>query len=194
MSEEVTLKIDGREVKAKKGMTLLQAAKQAGIEIPTLCYHEKLEPYGACRICSVEIVRGGRSQTVVACVYPVEDGLEVLTNTEKIRRIRKILLELMLARAPGSEKLLALAREYGVERVRFEKEGVFCILCGLCVRYCAEVKGAHAIGFVGRGTERDVMFIPEIAAKVCAECKECFELCPTGLVESKFALSRALIF
>ena len=163
--KEVTLEIDGKEVKAKEGMTILEAAKNIGVDIPTLCYHEKLEPYGACRICSVEITVGRRTRIVTACVYPVEEGLKVNTKTERIIKIRKMLLELMLARAPTAKRIQDLAHEYGVERTRFEEESAFCILCGLCVRYCAEVKGENAITFIGRGIEREVMFIPEIASK-----------------------------
>ncbi|MFB0557410.1 MAG: 2Fe-2S iron-sulfur cluster-binding protein, partial [Dehalococcoidia bacterium] len=175
----ILLQIDGREVKAKEEMTILEAARTVGINIPTLCYHEKLEPYGACRICTVEIETRGRTNLVAACLYPVEENLVVRTRSEKVIKIRKILLELMLAHAPEAKVLQDLAQEYGVREVRFEKEPSFCILCGLCVRYCAEVKKKNAIGFVDRGVRREVAFIPEIASKECWNCKECFSLCPT---------------
>ncbi len=176
----ITLEIDGREVKAQEGMTILEAAMKLGIDIPTLCHHEKLAPYGACRICSVEILKGKRSRVVTSCVYPVEEGLVVKTKSPRVVKIRKMLIELMLAPAPGAKVLEDLAAEYGVEGTRFEAEHSLCILCGLCVRYCAEVKQANAIGFAGRGISRQIAFIPEIALKMCANCRECFALCPTA--------------
>jgi bidirectional [NiFe] hydrogenase diaphorase subunit len=182
--KEVTLEIDGRQVKAKEGMTILEAARNVGIDIPTLCYHEKLAPYGACRLCTVEISRNKRTRLVTACVYPVEDGLVVKTESPRVIKTRKMLLELMLASAPA-KVIEDLALRYGVEKPRFEAERTMCVLCGLCVRYCAEIKKANAIGFVGRGIERKVVFFPEIASTVCMSCKECFGLCPTGKIPSE---------
>lgn len=181
---KVTLTINDREVTAKEGMTIVEAACDAGIYIPTLCYHEQLTPYGACRICTVEIYRNDRSKLVTACVYPVEDGLIVKTESPKVIKIRKMLLELMLASSPA-KTIQDLARQYGISKRRFEAEKTNCILCGLCVRYCSEIKQANAIGFVGRGTERRVVFHPEIASTVCASCRECFSLCPTGKLPSE---------
>ena len=182
--EKVTLTINDREVRVKEGMTILEAARDAGIHIPTLCYHEKLAPYGACRLCTVEISRNGRTQLVTACVYPAEDGLIVQTESPQVTKIRKMLLELMLASSPA-KTIQDLAHQYGVAKPRFEAEETNCILCGLCVRYCNEIKKANAIGFVGRGTERRVVFFPEIASTVCASCRECFSLCPTGKLPSE---------
>jgi bidirectional [NiFe] hydrogenase diaphorase subunit len=190
---EITLQIDGREVKAEEGMTILEAAQSAGISIPTLCHHEKLEPYGACRICTVEIEARGKTNLVAACLYPVEQNLVVKTRSERVDKTRKVLLELMLAHAPDSAELQDLAREYGANKARFEKESSFCILCGLCVRYCAEVKKKNAIGFVDRGTRREIIFIPEIASKECWDCKECFPLCPTEALQAAFLLTKALV-
>jgi len=190
---EITLQIDGREVKAEEGMTILEAAQSVGIYIPTLCHHEKLEPYGACRICTVEIEARGRTNLVAACLYPVEQNLVVRTRSERVDKTRKVLLELMLAHAPDAAGLQDLAREYGANKARFEKESSFCILCGLCVRYCAEVKKKNAIGFVDRGTRREIIFIPEIASKECWDCKECFPLCPTEALQATFLLTKALM-
>lgn len=187
-----TLQIDGREVEAREGMTILEAAQQVGIEIPTLCYHEKLEPHGGCRLCTVEVEARGRPRLVAACVYPVENGLVVRTRSDKIDRIRKLILELLLAHAPDAVDLQNLAQEYGADRDRFEKEASFCIHCGLCVRYCAEVKKANAVGFLDRGTRREISFIPEIAARECWNCKECFPLCPTSALQAAFVLTTAL--
>jgi len=190
---EILLQIDGKEVAAREGMTLLQAAQSAGIVIPTLCHHEKLEPYGACRICTVEAEVRGRKNLVVACLYPVQPDLAVRTRSEKIDKIRKMILELMLAHAPDAADLQDLAKEYGADKARFEKESSFCILCGLCVRYCAEVKKKNAIAFVDSGARREISFIPEIAAKECWNCKECFPLCPTEALQAAFVLTKALV-
>jgi NADH dehydrogenase/NADH:ubiquinone oxidoreductase subunit G len=189
---EILLQIDGKEVKATEGMTVLEAAKGAGIFIPTLCYHEKLEPFGGCRICIVEVEIRGWTKLVVSCVYPVENNLVVRTRSEKIDRIRKTILELLMAHAPDSPVLIDLAKEYGADRDRFEKEASFCIHCGLCVRYCAEVKQKHAVGFIDRGIRKEISFVPEIAEKECNSCKECFPLCPTSYLQAAFVLTGAL--
>jgi bidirectional [NiFe] hydrogenase diaphorase subunit len=191
---EILLQIDGIEVKAKEGMTILEAAQGAGISIPTLCHHEKLNPYGACRICTVEVETGGRTNLVAACIYPVAQDSVVRTRSEKVDKTRKTLLELMLAHAPDAPALQDLAQEYGADKDRFEKEASFCILCGLCVRYCAEVKKKNAVGFVDRGTSREISFIPEIASKECWNCKECFPLCPTSYLQAAYEVTEALAF
>jgi NADH dehydrogenase/NADH:ubiquinone oxidoreductase subunit G len=189
---EIRLQIDGIEIKAREGMTVLEAAQDAGIVIPTLCHHEKLEPFGACRICLVEVEADGRTRLVVSCVYLVEENLIVRTRSEKIDRNRKIILELLLAHAPNSPVLQEMAQEYGADKDRFEKEASFCIHCGLCVRYCAEVKMEHAVGFADRGIRKEISFIPEVASKVCWDCKECFPLCPTSALQAAYVLTEAL--
>ena len=191
---EILLQIDGKEVKAKGGMTLLEAARGAGISIPTLCYHENLEPFGACRLCIVEVESRGWTRLVVSCVYPAEKNIIVRTRSEKVDRIRKMILELLLAHAPDAFDLQDLAKEYGADRNRFEKEPSFCIHCGLCVRYCAEVKKKNAVGFVDRGIRKEISFIPEIAAQECWNCKECFPLCPTEALQAAYVLVEALAF
>jgi NADH dehydrogenase/NADH:ubiquinone oxidoreductase subunit G len=191
---EILFQIDGKEVKAKEGMTLLEAAKSVGIYIPTLCYHEKLEPFGGCRLCIVEVEVKGWTKLVVSCVYPVEKNIIVRTRSEKVDRIRKMIIELQMAHAPDAFDLQDLAKEYGADKNRFEKEPSFCIHCGLCVRYCAEVKKANAIGFVDRGIRKEICFIPEIASKECWNCKECFPLCPTEALQAAFVLTEAFAF
>lgn len=191
---DMLLQIDGKAVRATEGMTVLQAAQRAGIFIPTLCHHEKLEPYGACRICMVEVEARGKKSYVVSCLYPVARDLIVRTRSEQVDKIRRVILEELLARAPNSPELLHLAQEYGADRDRFEKEPSFCILCGLCVRYCAEIKQKNAVGFVERGARREIRFIPEIAAKECWNCQECFALCPTSAAQAAYFLTEALAF
>jgi bidirectional [NiFe] hydrogenase diaphorase subunit len=191
---EIVLHIDGQEVQAKEGMTVLQAAQGAGIFIPTLCHHETLEPYGGCRVCTVEAEVRGRTSLVAACLYPVEKGLTVRTRSEKVDKIRKMILEFLLAHAPGSTVLQELAKEYGTNEARFRRESSFCLLCGLCVRYCAEIKKKNAIGFVENGGKREVSFIPEIATKECWNCKECFPLCPTSYLQAAYFLTEGTSF
>jgi len=183
---DITLQIDGRDVTAREGMTVLEAAREAGITIPTLCVHDALEPFGGCRLCIVEVEVNGWSRIVVSCVYTVADGLIIRTRTDKIDRIRKTLLELLLAHAPDSPALQEMADEYGADRDRFEKEASFCIHCGLCVRYCAEVKKLHAVGFIDRGVRKEISFVPEIAAQECESCMECFPLCPTSYLQAAY--------
>lgn len=189
---EITLEIDGQKVSAREGMTVLEAAQGAGIFIPTLCHHEKLEPFGGCRLCIVEVKERGWTKLVVSCVFLAAQDIIVRTRSEKIDRIRRTILELLMAHAPDAFELQELAQEYGADRDRFEKEPSFCIHCGLCVRYCAEVKQKHAVGFVDRGTSKEISFIPEIAAKECWDCKECFPLCPTEALQAAYVLTRAL--
>ncbi|MGC2776736.1 MAG: 2Fe-2S iron-sulfur cluster-binding protein [Bradyrhizobium sp.] len=191
---EILLQIDGKPVKATEEMTVLQAARQAGIQIPTLCDHPKLEPHGVCRMCMVEVEVRGRKNYVVSCLYPVAKDLVVRTRSEKVDKIRRTILEELLAHAPHAPDLVALAQEYGADRDRFEKESSFCILCGLCVRYCAEIKQKNAVGFIERGPRREIKFIPEIAAKECWECQECFALCPTSYAQAAYFLTEALAF
>jgi bidirectional [NiFe] hydrogenase diaphorase subunit len=191
---EIHLQIDGKDVVARAGSTVLDAARSAGVAIPTLCHHEKLDPFGGCRICIVEVETHGVAKLVASCVHPVEENLVVRTRSAKIDRTRKTLLELLLAHAPDSPQLQELAEEYGADRDRFGKEASFCIHCGLCVRYCAEVVQKNAVGFVERGTRKEISFVPEIAAKECHACKECFPLCPTSYLQAAFVLTEALAF
>ncbi|MBI4955248.1 MAG: (2Fe-2S)-binding protein [Myxococcales bacterium] len=188
---ELGLQIDQKAVSAREGMTVLEAARAAGIPIPTLCHHAALEPFGGCRLCLVEVEARGAPQIVVACVYPAAEGLRVRTRSDKIDRLRRTILELLMAHAPEAPELVALAREYGAERGRFEREANFCIHCGLCVRYCAEVKKLDAVGFIERGIKKEIAFVPEIAARECEACKECFPLCPTSYLQAAYVLTTA---
>lgn len=187
---EVTLTINDKEVKARQGMTILEAAQSVGIEIPTLCHHEKLAPYGGCRLCTVEITRGQRTMLVTSCVYPVEEGLKVQTESERVIKIRKMLLEMMWSRSPGVQALRDYGIKYGIDKNKFDVEPAYCILCGLCVRYCREVKKKNMIGFIGRGTNREVMFLPDADFNECLACGECYSLCPTGVMPSNYGLAQ----
>lgn len=177
--ENVNLEIDGKPVQAAEGTTVLDAARSVGINIPTLCHDKRLEDYGGCRICMVEIeTRWGRKRLVASCVYPVEEGLRVQTNTEKVRRIRRMVIELLW---PAWQ---AYAQEYGVTSSRFETGLTDCSLCGLCVRYCSDVKKLNKIYFKGRGVERKPALV-EGAELYCRSCGECFSLCGSGWIASR---------
>jgi bidirectional [NiFe] hydrogenase diaphorase subunit len=189
--EKVNIVIDGEKVKIEKGSTLMQAAKKLGIHIPTLCYHEKIKPHGACRLCIVEIERKGRSKIVASCAFPVEEGLIVHTESPKVEQIKKNLVELYMALFPFNPEIKSLVKKYGLVSTRYKKEYNYCILCGLCVRYCEEVKKNNAVGFVGRGINKRVAFIPESAYfKKCKDCMECMDICPTGVFPSNYGIER----
>ena len=191
---DITLEIDGKSVTAIEGTTVLEAARSADIFIPTLCHNDMLEPYGGCRLCTVEVESRGRKKLVASCLYPVAPDLIVRTRTEMVDRVRKLILEFLLAHAPDSVRMNELAAEYGAEKDRFGKESSFCILCGLCVRYCAEVKKRNVIGFVDQGAKREINFIPELAAQHRWDCKECFPLCPTSYLQAAYHLTHTIAF
>jgi len=179
----VKLTIDGQEVEVEKGLSVLEAANKVGIKIPTLCYHPAVSAYGACRICTVEIIRKGRSRLTTACTYPVQEGIEVKTNSGKVKKARKLIIEMLLARCPNVKVIQYLAKQMGVEKVRFPQENEDCILCGLCVRVCEEVVGASAISFANRGVERKVATPFEIQSDTCIGCGACAMVCPTGAIK-----------
>ncbi len=188
--KQVTIEIDGQSIDVPAGTTVLEAAKQLDIHIPTLCYHASLSPQGACRVCIVEmnISKRGRAYNWVdaACVYPVEDGLRVDTNSAKVQRERKLIIELLLSKAPDAPALLALAEEYGAERGRFEAIDhgeTNCILCGLCTRVCNELIDAGGIGTAYRGVNKKVLTPFKIASTVCIGCEACAFVCPTGAIK-----------
>ena len=178
------IKIDNQEIEVLEHTTVLEAAKQLGIEIPTLCAHEAIEPYGACRLCIVELKSGDWSKLMTACTYPVWDGLEVITNSEKILQARRFIIELLLARCPNSKEIQDMAKKLGVERSRLKTTDPDekCILCGLCVRVCKEMIGSSAIGFINRGIERKVETPFEVNSKDCIGCGACAFVCPTGVI------------
>lgn len=180
----VMLKINDKEVEAQAGATVLQAARSVGIEIPTLCSNDALKPYGACRLCVVEIEKNGNVVVESSCTALAEDGLVVRTNSPLIVKRRKVLVELLLARSPGVEVIRELADKLGVNKdVTPTKENEECILCGLCVRACNEVVGAKAIQFAGRGLDRIVASPLEKTAENCVACGSCVFVCPTGAVK-----------
>jgi bidirectional [NiFe] hydrogenase diaphorase subunit len=188
---EITLTIDGSPVTAKKGETVLDAARRIGIEIPTLCHHKDLLPHGSCRLCLVELTKGSGSQLVASCGYYVTGGLTIRTDSPRVLRARKLVLELLLAFLHESPHILRYARENGVGSTRYSRSLHYCVLCGLCVRYCEEIKKAGCIGFVGRGTDRDVAWTPlSRYDDTCKSCMECQHLCPTGVFPSNLGMAK----
>ncbi len=179
--KEITMNIDGIEVNTIEGKSILEVAEKVGVKIPTLCYNDALEPFGGCRLCSVEITdKRGRKKVVTACNYPVFDGLVVETKSEKIFRTRQMLLELLLARCPKAKRIKDLAREYNVKEPSFfvgdaEED---CILCGLCARVCEKV-GVSAINFANRGIDREVTTPYHTISDDCVGCGACAIVCPT---------------
>jgi bidirectional [NiFe] hydrogenase diaphorase subunit len=188
---DIMLEINGKKVSANKGETILEAARSNGIEIPTLCYLKGLAPHGGCRLCLVELKQGKRSQLVASCGYYVKDDLVVETESPRVQKVRKLLLELLIASMPDSEEIHYWAEKYGVHSTRFDRPPDYCILCGLCVRYCDEMKQGNCLGFVGRGVHREVAWVPLATyTEKCVKCmEECQKLCPTGVFPSNWGIA-----
>jgi NADH dehydrogenase/NADH:ubiquinone oxidoreductase subunit G len=189
--KNLRVRIDGADYLVEPGFTVLEAARQFGVEIPTLCFDEALEPYAACRLCVVEIssaVPGkpgarGPKRVVASCVYPVEEGLEVRTSTEEILRHRRNLVELYLSRSPDAKRIQRLAEQFGIAEPRYKFADTHnCIVCGLCVRACSEIVGANAIGFGQRGMKRKVEPPFRRGSAACISCGTCTTICPTEAI------------
>lgn len=180
----VNAEIDGVQASVDKGTTILEAAKSYGINIPTVCNYEGLSPYGSCRICSVEVsTDGGKKFSVVAsCTYEIHKEILVRTDTPRIRKIRKMLAELLVASAPNVKSSQDIAARMSITRVRFKMEDNRCILCGRCVRMCGEQMGSKALGFAGRGVERKVCPPFGIKSETCRTCGGCDSVCPGKII------------
>ena len=174
----IHLEINGWGADVEPGTTLLEAARFLGFPIPTLCHMEGLSPYGACRLCVVEIGEGSKAKIVSSCTYPAEEGLAVRTASERVLKARRMVLELLLASCPQSKTIQDLASAHGVRHQRFKQEFEQCILCGLCVRMCEEQMMAKAIGFRGRGEKRSIGTPFDVTSDQCRRCGGCIYVCP----------------
>jgi bidirectional [NiFe] hydrogenase diaphorase subunit len=182
---EIKLTIDGMTVKSQPGLSLLLAAREQGIDIPTLCYHDDLKPEGHCRLCVVEIGAPPHTRLVNSCTYPVEPGLTVQTRSEKALAARRMVLELLLAQAPAAELIRQMAAEMGVFETRFKpgEPDARCILCAQCVRTCREVVGVSAISMAFRTPGKVVATPFGEESEACIGCGSCVFVCPTSVIE-----------
>ncbi len=184
----VTVNIDGTRIEVIEDTTILKAAEKAGIWIPTMCHCEYFEPYGVCRLCSVEVVRGRRSRIVTACNYPVRAGLTINTNSDRVKWIRKVIMELMLSRWPNVKVVKDMADKLGIEKPRFvslerDEATDACILCGMCVNMCSDVVHANVLGFANTGIQREVVLAFHERSDQCIVCGACVSVCPTGHIK-----------
>jgi NADH dehydrogenase/NADH:ubiquinone oxidoreductase subunit G len=181
-----TVTIDGCKVTVKKGATILDAARKAGIWIPTLCYHPAVSSDASCRLCMVELDRGDWRQLVTACNYPVRRDIVVYVSSERAQQARRGVMELLLARAPESQELKALAERMGVYETPYPnvtESQRNCILCGLCVSVCEQIIGKAAIGYAGRGADRAVAAPFRQPSEDCIGCGACAAICPVGTIK-----------
>ncbi len=172
------LTINGTEVEVERGSTVLDAARLYGIPIPTLCHDDGLVPYGACRLCLVEVARGNGRVLQTSCTTPAEEGLRVWTHSARVERARRLLIELYVATSPQSKRLQDLASAAGVREVRYDPKHETCIQCGLCVRMCNEQMMAGAISFAGRGLHRHLSRPFDLTSTECRQCGACLYICP----------------
>jgi bidirectional [NiFe] hydrogenase diaphorase subunit len=184
MSKMVKLTINGKKVEAPLGMTVFEAAKREGVFIPTLCHHEALEPEGTCRLCIVEVSGSMRPSIRVSCILEVQAGLVVQTETERVKKNRRLILELLLGRSPYCKELLDLAGKLGVVSSRFRTgEDDDCVRCGRCVRVCRDKIGVYALCWVNRGFKRKITTDFERLSEYCIGCGACANVCPTGAIK-----------
>lgn len=194
----IRLTINGRVVQAKEGEYLLSILKREKIDVPALCHHEAVEPFGACRLCVVEVTKAewnGWCDYVTSCLYPAAEGLIVNTHASKVIELRKSIVDLFLARHPNSLEIKELAAEYGVYETQFETvvDGDNCILCGLCTRVC-DAMGFSAISTVGRGHGKEVAPPLKMQPPDCVGCLSCAKNCPTNFIEYTFTNKKVKIW
>jgi bidirectional [NiFe] hydrogenase diaphorase subunit len=180
----VKFRIGGVEYDGAYGEGLLDAVRRYGYEVPSLCHHEAVASYGACRLCLVEVVdKRGRARITTSCNFPVQEGIDVRLDTPAVLKHRKIMFELLLAMVPNSPELKALAAEHGVEDTRLDKdENGKCILCGLCERVCTGIVEANAIGMTGRGNGKGMGTPYAEATDACIACGACVWVCPVNCI------------
>ena len=191
-----TITVDDKQLEFQPPLTILEAAKKLGITIPTLCHNEHLHPYGGCRVCLVEVTAAGRGRLLPACATPAEDGMTVMSASQRVAAARQFIVELLLSRAPESAELKDIARRLGVDpdgeldsvagyllKRAPRREATNCILCALCVRTCAQVPERHALSLSKRGIQRKAMSPFGKVAESCIGCGSCAYVCPTKTIK-----------
>jgi predicted molibdopterin-dependent oxidoreductase YjgC len=182
MADRIEITINDWRVKAVNREPLINVCRREGIDVPTLCHHDRIKPYGVCRVCMVKVSWGRKSKYVTACNYPVENDDVVDTESRDVMSLRKMSIEALLGRCPNEREIVEFAASHGVTSSRFPPHkpgGDDCILCGLCVGVCNEVVGAKALGFMERGPEREVVTPFMEFPESCIACGACSALCPT---------------
>jgi len=189
----IKFNINDTEVEVKPGCTVLEAARQYGFEIPTLCFHESVSPSGACRLCMVELKDGDWSKLVASCIYPVSEGINIYTETKRVQNVRNWIFQMLLANCPASIEIKELAKQYGVTSTRFaiQNPDEECMVCGLCTRACEEIVGLSAISLMDRGVYKKVGAPFERPTEVCIACGCCVTICPTGAMRSRIDTVRS---
>lgn len=182
MTPQVTINIDGANVRVKMGSSVLDAALENGTCIPHLCRVPYIESIGACRLCIVEHVVNGWPKVTTSCTLLVQEGMVILSNTEKIRKLRRNVAELLVSQAPNSRAIQDIAVRCGVKEVRYPFRNSDCVLCGRCVQLCPGTFGVKAIGFVGRGKDRRVESPFDLHSELCNKCGMCIDFCPMTIV------------
>lgn len=178
MAEYITVTINGSQLRAPKGASMLEVALNHGICIPHLCHVKTLLPTGACRLCIVEHVRNGKTKVTTSCTLEAEEGMVINAHSEKIMKLRRNIAEMLVAEAPNSRAIQDVAVRCGVTKVRYPFKNKDCVLCGRCVRVCDELWQSHSLGFVGRGQNRKVMLPFDVRPSTCKMCLHCVDICP----------------
>ncbi|MEW6259919.1 MAG: 2Fe-2S iron-sulfur cluster-binding protein [Thermodesulfobacteriota bacterium] len=173
--------MDGKEVAAEYGQTIIEVARKNGIYIPTLCHVPGLEPAAMCRICTVELTEHRRTRLVTSCNYPLRQDAEIQTDTPRLRGGRKLIIELLATRCPDRQVLKELGERYGADLHRFPADDKDCIMCGLCARVCERV-GANVLTLSGRGVEITVSTFMGRVATHCIGCGACAIICPVNAI------------
>lgn len=191
----VNITIDGKRVQAKEGSTVLQKIRDLKMELPTLCYHEELIPFGACRLCTVEVKAKGQWKLAASCEIPVKAGLEVRTDSDKARESRKLAAALLYYKYPETKAVRDIAEKLGVSVAAAAAETHDCILCGLCTRTCKDIVGVCALNFEDRGLGRNVEDPKiEFISANCIGCGSCAYVCPTGFIKMESLDDKRIIW
>jgi NADH dehydrogenase/NADH:ubiquinone oxidoreductase subunit G len=186
----ITFMLDGKQILVRPGRTLLEAAREHGVWIPTLCYHEALEPYGGCRLCVVELETPRGPRLVAACSHPCQDAAIVRTSTPMVDQARRVAAKLLLARAGQVPFIRELAASLGVQATPYSLPADDCVLCARCVRACREIVGVGALSMANRGSDKEVTPPFHVSSADCIECAMCVLVCPTGAIRLRDIIDR----